>query len=112
MEVSQQQHSKSLRWLDSKGSVPLALSFTQLGYAVYFIISKVALSNGTNRFVFAVYRDIIGLLFLAPFAYFSERYVTLSSGFLMPMYRLRNAGHVIRMVFLLLPLLLLIGITY
>lgn len=71
-----QQHSRSLRWLDSRGTILLALSFVQLGYAGYFILSKAALSNGANRFVFAVYRDIIGLLFLAPFAYLSERWGT------------------------------------
>jgi hypothetical protein len=70
------QHSRSLTWIDSKGTIPLALSFAQLGYAGYFILCKAALSNGANRFVFAVYRDIIGLLFLAPFAYLSERWDT------------------------------------
>ena len=89
-----QQHSRMLRCLHSKGTIPLALSFVQLGYAGYFILCKAALSNGANRFVFAVYRDIIGLLFLAPFAYLTERWGTkvslLSHRFLMPVYCVRS----------------------
>jgi hypothetical protein len=58
--------------------VPAALTLVQLGYAGYFLLCKAALSNGANRLVFAVYRDIIALLILGPLAYFSERYIFLS----------------------------------
>lgn len=60
-------------WLDGRGAVPAALTLVQLGYAGYFLLCKAALSNGANRLVFAVYRDIIALLILGPLAYFSER---------------------------------------
>ncbi|KAG0581266.1 hypothetical protein KC19_4G238000 [Ceratodon purpureus] len=60
-------------WLDGRGAVPAALTLVQLGYAGYFILCKAALSNGANRLVFAVYRDIIALLILGPLGYFSER---------------------------------------
>lgn len=53
--------------------VQLALITVQLGYGFYYVLTKAAMSEGVNQFVFAVYRDVIALCLLGPFAYFSER---------------------------------------
>ncbi|BBN11953.1 hypothetical protein MPTK1_5g16220 [Marchantia polymorpha subsp. ruderalis] len=53
--------------------VQLALITVQLGYGVYYVLTKAAMSEGVNRFVFAVYRDAIALCLLVPLAFFSER---------------------------------------
>ncbi|CAM6094223.1 unnamed protein product [Calypogeia fissa] len=54
-------------------TVHLALLTVQIGYGGYYVLSKAALGNGVDKIIFAVYRDSIGLLFLAPLAFFSER---------------------------------------
>ncbi|MED6210438.1 hypothetical protein PIB30_064136 [Stylosanthes scabra] len=51
----------------------LALSMGPLIYGAYPVITKVALNDGINQLVFCVYRVLIGLLVLSPFAYFLER---------------------------------------
>lgn len=48
--------------------VQLALITVQLGYGVYYVLTKAAISGGVNRFVFAVYRDAIALCLLGPLA--------------------------------------------
>eukprot|EP00249_Psilotum_nudum_P017112 c26166_g9_i1 orf=633-1751(-) len=53
--------------------VHLALFLVQLGMAGYQIITRVALVGGMSPFVFAVYRGIIGLCVVSPFAIFLER---------------------------------------
>ncbi|CAM6100729.1 unnamed protein product [Calypogeia fissa] len=56
-----------------RARVQLALLTVQLGYGAYYVLTKVAMSGGVNRFVFAVYRDCIALALLGPLAFVSER---------------------------------------
>lgn len=68
------QVANSLKWLRGERTrVQLALLTVQLGYGGYYVLTKAAMSEGVNRFVFAVYRDCIALSLLAPLAFFSER---------------------------------------
>lgn len=53
----------------------LAMLCLQLCYAGFHIVSRTALSMGVSKVVFPVYRNIIALLLLSPFAYFLEKYV-------------------------------------
>ncbi|KAG6545902.1 hypothetical protein Mapa_012557 [Marchantia paleacea] len=56
-----------------RARVQLALITVQLGYGIYYVLTKAAMSGGVNRFVFAVYRDAIALCLIGPLAYFTEK---------------------------------------
>ncbi|CAA7390688.1 unnamed protein product [Spirodela intermedia] len=45
----------------------------QFGYAGFHIVSRAALNMGISKLVFPVYRNIIALILLVPFAYFLEK---------------------------------------
>jgi len=45
----------------------------QVCYAGSNIITRVALGEGMNHFVFVVYKDVVATIVIAPFAYFLER---------------------------------------
>ncbi|MQM09826.1 hypothetical protein Taro_042704 [Colocasia esculenta] len=45
----------------------------QLCYGGFHIVSRTALNMGISKVVFAVYRNVIALILLAPFAYFLEK---------------------------------------
>ncbi|KAL6316521.1 hypothetical protein AAG906_018224 [Vitis piasezkii] len=51
----------------------LAMLALQFGYAGFHVVSRAALNMGISKLVFPVYRNIIALLLLAPFAYFLEK---------------------------------------
>ncbi|CAD5314706.1 unnamed protein product [Arabidopsis thaliana] len=55
----------------------MAMVFVQIVYAGMPLLSKVAISQGTNPFVFVFYRQAFAALALSPFAFFLER-LTLS----------------------------------
>lgn len=56
-----------------KTKLLVALLVLQLCYAGTHIVSRVALNIGVSKVVYPVYRNLIALLLLGPFAYFSEK---------------------------------------
>ncbi|KAL6216217.1 hypothetical protein ACLB2K_009443 [Fragaria x ananassa] len=50
-----------------------AMLALQFGYAGFHVVSRFALNMGISKLVFPVYRNIIALLLLLPFAYFLEK---------------------------------------
>jgi hypothetical protein len=54
-----------------------AMVLVQLAYGGANILTKIALEKGLNQLVFVVYRHIIAMLLLGPFAYVLERLVIL-----------------------------------
>ena len=52
----------------------IAMLTLQFGYAGFHVVSRAALNMGISKLVFPVYRNIIALLLLLPFAYFLEKY--------------------------------------
>ncbi|XP_010536384.1 PREDICTED: protein WALLS ARE THIN 1 [Tarenaya hassleriana] len=50
-----------------------AMLALQFGYAGFHVVSRAALNMGISMLVFPVYRNIIALLLLLPFAYFLEK---------------------------------------
>ncbi|GFP94636.1 wat1-related protein at3g18200 [Phtheirospermum japonicum] len=51
----------------------ISMLILQLCYAGFHIVSRVALNIGVSKVVYPVYRNIIALLLLGPFAYFIEK---------------------------------------
>ncbi|KAK8705665.1 hypothetical protein V6N13_049262 [Hibiscus sabdariffa] len=51
----------------------MAMLALQFGYAGFHVVSRAALNMGVSKLVFPVYRNIIALLLLLPFAYFLEK---------------------------------------
>ena len=51
----------------------LVMTAWQFGYAGNHIILRAALNMGVSKLVFPLYRNIIALFALAPFAYFLEK---------------------------------------
>nr|POE80566.1 protein walls are thin 1 [Quercus suber] len=57
-----------------RAKLHLAMIVCQLGFAGNHIILKIALNMGISLLVFPVYRNIVALVALVPFAYFLEKY--------------------------------------
>lgn len=53
----------------------MMVTMIQLIYAIMFLISKSVLDGGMNTFVFVFYRQAFATMFLAPLAFFFERYI-------------------------------------
>ncbi|KAK4487787.1 hypothetical protein RD792_005527 [Penstemon davidsonii] len=51
----------------------LAMLALQFGYAGFHVVSRAALNMGMSKIVFPVYRNILALFLLLPFAYFLEK---------------------------------------
>ena len=51
----------------------VAMLALQFGYAGFHVVSRLALNMGISKLVFPVYRNIIALVLLVPFAYFLEK---------------------------------------
>ncbi|XP_057502543.1 protein WALLS ARE THIN 1-like [Actinidia eriantha] len=51
----------------------LAMLAMQFGYAGFHVVSRAALNMGISKIVFPVYRNILALILLVPFAYFLEK---------------------------------------
>lgn len=60
--------------LPEKFQLHAAMLALQFGYAGFHVVSRAALNMGISKLVFPVYRNIIALLLLLPFAFFLEKY--------------------------------------
>ncbi|GAB4839435.1 WD repeat-containing protein wat1 [Ancistrocladus abbreviatus] len=56
-----------------KVQLHVAMLALQVGYAGFHVVSRAALNMGFSKIVFIVYRNVIALALLAPFAYFLEK---------------------------------------
>ncbi|XP_010549098.1 PREDICTED: WAT1-related protein At3g18200 [Tarenaya hassleriana] len=56
-----------------KMKLMMALITLQLCFAGFHIVSRVALNIGVSKVVYPVYRNILALLLISPFAYFLEK---------------------------------------
>ncbi|XP_023888806.1 protein WALLS ARE THIN 1 [Quercus suber] len=59
--------------MPERAKLHLAMIVCQLGFAGNHIILKIALNMGISLLVFPVYRNIVALVALVPFAYFLEK---------------------------------------
>lgn len=67
--------AKRMCSIPEKFQLHLAMLALQFGYAGFHVVSRAALNMGISKIVFPVYRNILALLLLLPFAYFLEKYV-------------------------------------
>lgn len=56
-----------------RAKLHIAMSVFQFGYAGNHVVMRAALNMGVSKLVFPLYRNIIALIALAPFAYFLEK---------------------------------------
>lgn len=59
--------------VSEKAKLFIAVLALQCCYAGFHIVSRAALNMGVSKIVFTVYRNVIALALLAPFAYFLEK---------------------------------------
>ncbi|KAI5656118.1 hypothetical protein M9H77_24911 [Catharanthus roseus] len=59
--------------IPEKFQLHLAMLLLQFGYAGFHVVSRAALNMGISKIVFPVYRNILALILLLPFAYFLEK---------------------------------------
>ncbi|KAF5747150.1 protein WALLS ARE THIN 1 [Tripterygium wilfordii] len=59
--------------MPEKFQLHAAMLALQFGYAGFHVVSRAALNMGISKLVFPVYRNVIALLLLLPFAYFLEK---------------------------------------
>ncbi|CAN4088768.1 unnamed protein product [Withania somnifera] len=59
--------------ISGKVQLLIALLVLQLCFAGFHVVSRLALNIGVSKIVYPVYRNIIALVLLAPFAYFLEK---------------------------------------
>ncbi|WCJ35267.1 nodulin MtN21 /EamA-like transporter family protein [Euphorbia peplus] len=66
-------NSRRMCSVPEKFQLHLAMLALQFGYAGFHVVSRAALNMGISKLVFPVYRNIIALILLLPFAYFLEK---------------------------------------
>ncbi|XP_010940523.1 protein WALLS ARE THIN 1 [Elaeis guineensis] len=64
---------KSICGVPERVQLHVAMLALQFGYAGFHVVSRAALNMGISKVVFPVYRNIIALILLVPFAYFLEK---------------------------------------
>ena len=69
-------HGKRLlHMVPERARIHIALVVLQFGYAGQHVILRTVLNMGAvSKLVFPVYRNIVALLLIGPFAYFLEKY--------------------------------------
>ncbi|KAJ1277514.1 hypothetical protein BS78_04G010000 [Paspalum vaginatum] len=84
----------------------VAMLALQFGYAGFHVVSRLALDMGLSKLVYPVYRNLIALCLLAPFAYFLERKdrPAMTPGFLLQFFLLALCGITANQGFYLLGL--------
>lgn len=65
--------SKKVCGVPERVQLHVAMLALQFGYAGFHVVSRAALNMGISKVVFPVYRNIIALILLLPFAYFLEK---------------------------------------
>lgn len=65
--------SKRVCGVPERVQLHVAMLALQFGYAGFHVVSRAALNMGISKVVFPVYRNIIALILLLPFAYFLEK---------------------------------------
>ncbi|CAL0322368.1 unnamed protein product [Lupinus luteus] len=67
--------SSSRMWcfVPERFQLHLAMLLTQFCFAGFHVLSRNALNMGISKLVFPVYRNLVALVLLAPFAYFLEK---------------------------------------
>ncbi|KAK6115781.1 hypothetical protein DH2020_008050 [Rehmannia glutinosa] len=65
--------AKRMCSVPEKVQLHLSMLALQFGYAGFHVVSRAALNMGISKIVFPVYRNILALLLLLPFAYFLEK---------------------------------------
>ncbi|KAK9230977.1 hypothetical protein WN943_021208 [Citrus x changshan-huyou] len=77
-----------------RAKLHLAMTIFQFGYAGNHVIMRTALNMGVSKLVFPLYRNIIAVIVLVPFAYFLEKKdrPTLTYSFLLQFFLLGLVG--------------------
>ncbi|KAJ4733830.1 WAT1-related protein [Rhynchospora pubera] len=65
--------TRAICGVPEKVQLHVAMLALQFGYAGFHVVSRLALNMGISKVVFPVYRNIIALILLVPFAYFLEK---------------------------------------
>ncbi|THU58429.1 hypothetical protein C4D60_Mb03t14160 [Musa balbisiana] len=65
--------ARSICGVPERVQLHVAMLALQFGYAGFHVVSRAALNMGISKVVFPVYRNIIALILLVPFAYFLEK---------------------------------------
>ncbi|KAK9284902.1 hypothetical protein L1049_024083 [Liquidambar formosana] len=65
--------TKRMCSVPERAVVHIAMTALQFGYAGNHVILRAALNMGISKLVFPIYRNIIALVLLVPFAYFLEK---------------------------------------
>ncbi|XP_043709474.1 protein WALLS ARE THIN 1-like [Telopea speciosissima] len=98
--------AKRMCLVPERAKLHLAMLALQFGYAGFHVVSRAALNMGISKLVFPVYRNIIALLLLIPFAYFLEKKErpALTTNFLVQFFLLALVGITANQGFYLLGL--------
>ncbi|EEF28253.1 protein WALLS ARE THIN 1 [Ricinus communis] len=98
--------TKMMSLMPESSKLHVAMTIFQFGYAGNHVILRAALNMGISKLVFPVYRNLIALLLMAPFAYFMEKKdrPALNISFLMQFFLLGFVGIASNQIFYLLGL--------
>lgn len=60
----------------------LAIVSLQFGYSGMYVITMVSFKHGMSHWILSVYRHVVALIIIAPFAFVLERYIITSSAYI------------------------------
>lgn len=72
-EEEEEEESMAKGVVSEKMKLVVALITLQFCFAGFHIVSRVALNIGVSKVVYPVYRNLLALLLIGPFAYFFEK---------------------------------------